>query len=236
MYIYIYIYIYIYNALCIAHCSQFEHSGDSTLQSSQCVTVHPVPKFRSCHKAIMVITVRAHCYTFCIFRSLLMQFEHSRSWIGWRVSIRRSLFALCIAHCSQFEHSGDSTLQSSQCVTVHPVPKFRSCHKAIMVITVRAHCYTFCIFRSLLMQFEHSRSWIGWRVSIRRSLFALCIAHCSQFEHSGDSTLQSSQCVTVHPVPKFRSCHKAIMVITVRAHCYTFCYTFCIYIYIYMKI
>ena len=32
---------------------------------------------RSCHKAIMVITGRAHCYTFCIFRSLLMQFEHS---------------------------------------------------------------------------------------------------------------------------------------------------------------
>ena len=27
----------------------------------QCVTVHPVPKFRSCHKAIMVITGRAHC-------------------------------------------------------------------------------------------------------------------------------------------------------------------------------
>ena len=105
-----------------------------------------MPKFRSCHKAIMVITGRAHCYTFCIFRSLLMQFEHSRSWIGWRVSIRRSLFALCIAHCSQFEHSGDSTLQSSQCVTVHPVPKFRSCHKAIMVITGRAHCYTFCIY------------------------------------------------------------------------------------------
>ncbi len=28
----------------------------------QCVTVHPVPKFRSCHKAIMVTTGRAHCY------------------------------------------------------------------------------------------------------------------------------------------------------------------------------
>ena len=24
-------------------------------------SVHPVPKFRSCHKAIMVITGRAHC-------------------------------------------------------------------------------------------------------------------------------------------------------------------------------
>ncbi len=28
------------------------------------VPVHPVPKFRSCHKAIMVITGRAHCYMF----------------------------------------------------------------------------------------------------------------------------------------------------------------------------
>ena len=28
------------------------------------------------------------------------------------LSERRSLFALCIAHCSQFEHSGDSTMQS----------------------------------------------------------------------------------------------------------------------------
>ena len=43
----------------------------------------------------------------------------------------RSLFALCIAHCLQFEHSGDFTMQSfqtmcicnpsKQCVNVHPV-------------------------------------------------------------------------------------------------------------------
>ena len=32
-------------------------------------------------------------------------------WVG-SLSERRSLFALCIAHCSQFEHSGDSTMQS----------------------------------------------------------------------------------------------------------------------------
>ncbi len=141
------------------------------------------------------------------------------SWIGWRVYFRRSLLAICIVHCSQFEHSGHSTMQSSQCVTVHPVPKFRSCHKAIMVITRRAHCYT--LYISLTAHAVWALSWIGWRVYFRRSLLAICIAHCSQFEHSGDSTMQSSQCVTVHPVPKFRSCHKAIMVITGRAHCYT---------------
>lgn len=27
----------------------------------QCVTTHPVPKFSSCRKAIMVITARTHC-------------------------------------------------------------------------------------------------------------------------------------------------------------------------------
>ena len=28
--------------------------------------IHPVPKFRSCHKAIMVITGRAHCIHICM--------------------------------------------------------------------------------------------------------------------------------------------------------------------------
>ena len=69
---------------------------------------------------------------------------------------------------------------------------------------------------------------------IRRSLFAICIAHCSQFEHSGDSTMQSSQCVIVHPVPKFRSCHKAIIVITGGGG--TLFYVLYIYIYIYIYI
>ena len=39
--------------------------------SPQCVTVHPMPKFRSCHKAIMVITGRAHCYT-CVLEGTLL--------------------------------------------------------------------------------------------------------------------------------------------------------------------
>ena len=37
----------------------------------------------------------------------------------------RSLFALCIAHCSQFEHSGDFTMQSKKCVNVLPVSQVR---------------------------------------------------------------------------------------------------------------
>ncbi len=71
IYIYMYIYIYIYIYICIAHCSQFEHCRDSTIQSftmcnhTSCAQVHA----GSCHKAIMVITGRAHCYMFCIFCS-----------------------------------------------------------------------------------------------------------------------------------------------------------------------
>ena len=80
-------------------------------------------------------------------------------------------------------------------------------------------------------------------LSERRSLFALCIAHCLQFEHSGDSTIL--QCVTVHRVPKFTSCHNAIMVVTGRAHCSILLYMYksplrpflhrALHIYIYMK-
>ena len=33
----------------------------------QCVTVHHVPKCMSCHKAIVVITGRAHCFIYMVF-------------------------------------------------------------------------------------------------------------------------------------------------------------------------
>ena len=79
------------------------------MQSSQCVTVHPVPKFRSCHKAIMVITGRAHCYTFCIFRSLLMQFEHSLGLGG------ESLLDVHYLHYALLTARSLSTLVTPQC-------------------------------------------------------------------------------------------------------------------------
>ena len=40
-----------------------------------------MPKFRSCHKAIMVTTGRAHCIHNCILCSLFIQFEHSLDWV-----------------------------------------------------------------------------------------------------------------------------------------------------------
>ena len=45
------------------------------------ICIYPVPKFRSCHKAIMVTTGRAHCIHNCILRSLSIQFEHSLDWV-----------------------------------------------------------------------------------------------------------------------------------------------------------
>ena len=45
-----------------------------------------------------------------ILRSLLMQFEHSMGWVE-SFFMRRSLLALCVAHCLQFEHFGDFTMK-----------------------------------------------------------------------------------------------------------------------------
>ena len=70
MYIYIYICIYIYIYIYILYIylykwSLLEHSLVHWYQ--QCVTVDHVPKCMSCHKAIVVITRRAHCFHDCIY-------------------------------------------------------------------------------------------------------------------------------------------------------------------------
>ncbi len=69
-----------------------------------------VPKFKSCHKAIIVITGRAHCYTFFIIRSLLMQFEQSVGlggeslldvhYLQYALLIARSLSTLVTPQCN----------------------------------------------------------------------------------------------------------------------------------------
>ena len=37
-----------------------------------CPTVHHVPKCMSCHKPIVVITGRAHCFHDCIYSTLIL--------------------------------------------------------------------------------------------------------------------------------------------------------------------
>ena len=44
------------------------------------------------------------------------------------------------------------------------------------------------------------------------------------------------QCLTVHQVPKCMSCHKAIVVITGRAHCFHDCISTCIHVHIFIII
>ena len=58
MYMYILIYIYIYNIYMCNH--------------GFVATVHHVPKCMSCHKAIVVITGRAHCFRDYIYIMLIL--------------------------------------------------------------------------------------------------------------------------------------------------------------------
>ncbi len=57
----------------------------------------------------MVITGRAHCYTLCIFRSLLMQFEHSLGLGG------ESLLDVHYLHYALLTARSLSTLVTLQC-------------------------------------------------------------------------------------------------------------------------
>ena len=76
-----------------------------------------------------------------------MRDEHFYGLGGESLFERRSLVALCIAHCSQFENYGDSTMQSYNVKPYIMCPKCTSCHKAIMVIAGRAHCIMIsCLF------------------------------------------------------------------------------------------
>ena len=135
--------------------------------------------------------------------------SHSLStlWVGWRVS----LWGVHCLHYALLTVYSLSTLVTSQC---YPTmcnrtcagPSQRVCHRATMVNEPGGHIVSWfyvvqlsnlniindCtyILRSLLMQFEHSMGWVE-SFFMRRSLLALCIAHCLQFEHCGDFTMQS---------------------------------------------
>ena len=57
----------------------------------ECVTVHHMPKRRSCYKAIVVITMRTHCFHHCIITYVLRP-----SWFGRVWALR----ALCVSWIS----------------------------------------------------------------------------------------------------------------------------------------
>ena len=121
-----------------------------------------------------------------------------------------------------------------QCVTVHRVPKFTSCRNAIMVVTGRAHCSILLYITLQIHSVEHSHGLGGESL---RETFTICIMHRSLLAVWALWWLHNAilQCVTVHRLPKFTSCHNAIMVVTGRAHC-SILLCVCVYIYIYFKI
>ena len=63
----------------------------------QCVTVHRVPKFTSCHNAIMVVTGRAHCSILLYITLQIHSVEHSYGLGGESL---RGTFTICIMHRS----------------------------------------------------------------------------------------------------------------------------------------
>ena len=80
------------------------------------------------------------------------------------LSERRSLFALCIAHCSQFEHSGDSTMQLNCSILLY-MNCYRTMNCSILLyITLQIHSV------------EHSYGLGGESL---RETFTICIMHRS---------------------------------------------------------
>ena len=109
---------------------------------------------------------------------------------------------------------------------------FSSCHNAIMVVTGRAHCSILLYITLQIHSVEHSYGLGGESL---RETFTICIMYRSLLAVWALWWLHNAilQCVTVHRVPKFTSCHNAIMVVTGRAHCSILLYIY-IYIYIYI--
>ena len=101
-----------------------------------------------------------------------------------------------------------------------------------MVVTGRAHCSILLYITLQIHSVEHSYGLGGESL---RETFTICIMHRSLLAVWALWWLHNAilQCVTVHRVPKFTSCHNAIMVVTGRAHCSILLY---IYIYIYTQL
>ena len=96
----------------------------------------------SCHKALGVITERAHYFHDCIYvHRASVRFEHS--------VCRGSLMTIYVMLLAELvEYSLVHWYQPV--ITIHDVPKCMSYHKAILVITGRTHCFHDCIYIMLI--------------------------------------------------------------------------------------
>ena len=96
-------------------------------------------------------------YSTCQYLSLVFKenVELTVEYNLWIISTNWKIHRLCVSKRTL----GDgvlfrlSRINYIQLHNVHPVPKFRSCHKAIMVITVRAHCCTF-VYTTITLQYK----------------------------------------------------------------------------------
>ena len=167
---------------------------------TSCAQVHELPQSHCGDNR------RAHCfhdYIYVYYAHLAsVRFEHSMC-RGSLMTTYITLLALLV------EHSLVHWYQ--QCVTVHHVPKCMSCHKAIVVITGRAHCFHDYIY--IYIYYAHLASVIFEHSICRGSLMTTYITLLALLvEHSLVHWYQQS--VTIHHVPKCMSCHKAIVAIT----------------------
>ena len=79
-------------------------------------------------------------------------------WIGWRVSQRDVHYLHYVSLTARSLSTLVTRLHNAilQCVTIHRVPKFTSCHNAITVVTGRAHCSILLYITLQIYSVEHS--------------------------------------------------------------------------------
>ena len=126
-------------------------SSNSYIMQLMQQTVEHVPKCMSCHKAVVVITGRAHCFHGCIYIApiLLLRYLSTLCVIYHLWLIISMLLAWLVEPPLVYWYQ--------QCVAVHYVRKWcMNCHKAVVVITGRASLWHIYCAHFAFVRFEHS--------------------------------------------------------------------------------
>ena len=137
-----------------------------------CGTVHPVPKCMSCHKAIVVITGRAHCFHDCIYimLNLLLWDLSTLCFVDhlWPL-ILRSL--LCLFSILWF--IGTSKWNRTSCAQVHELPQSHCGYNLEGTLFSWLHIY---YAQLASVRFEHS-VFSGSLMTTNITLLALLVQH-----------------------------------------------------------
>ena len=155
------------------------------------------------HKAIVVITGMADCFHDYLYTKPIL--------FLWDLSILcvvKYLWPFIISLAWHVEHFFVHCYK--QFIKVHYVPKYMSCHKAIVVKVGRTHCLHDYIYVMPIM--------LLWDLSSLSAVDHLWQFVWYSFQHSLVHWQQ--QFVNIHHVLKCMSCHKAIVVLVWRKHCF----------------